>query len=124
MNVLACRVCDSSVLSFRYQVNGYRILECPHCTSLTTDYDMEKSCAQQYYAASYFHGRDYVDYEASEPISKRNFHRFAQSLSCIQPSGRLLEMNCAYGYFLDVAKKYWDVVSVDVSPDVTARCAE
>lgn len=81
---------------------------------------MNPTQVKDFYGYDYFHGGDYYDYLSAEKIIKKNFSRFIHRLLEIRPSGVLLEMGCAYGFFLDLAKRYWDVTGVDVAPDVIA----
>jgi cyclopropane fatty-acyl-phospholipid synthase-like methyltransferase len=73
--------------------------------------------ARRHYNRGYFHGGEYEDYEAAEPVAKKNFARFANRLARIQANGTLLEVGCAFGYFLDVAQRRWDAYGVDISDD-------
>jgi len=122
VRTVRCRACDAEQLSPRYQVNGYQIAECLACSSMVTLASMPPCDASAYYGYSYYHGGDYDDYEAAEPNAKRNFLRFASRLEAIGPSGRLLEIGCAYGFFLDVAAVAWDVDGIDISREAVAAC--
>jgi len=92
------------------------------CGSLTTDFTMDIRAAQSFYEYQYFHGGDYRDYQATEQISKRNFARFIKRLLRVQPAGQLLELGCAYGYFLDLAKLHWQVTGIDISAVAISSC--
>ena len=118
-----CRACASEDTLVRYHVNGYALWECRDCRSITTEHILDDEGAKAYYGHGYFHGKDYQDYEASESIAKRNFDRFAVRLRAIQRQGRLLEVGCAYGYFLDIARRFWDVAGVDISAVAVENCA-
>jgi len=98
------------------------MLRCTRCHSLTTAVAMERDAAERFYSQSYYKGGDYADYESSEAALKSNFRRFAKRLSSVQPGGRLLEVGCAYGYFLDVARESWEVDGIDVSAEAIAAC--
>jgi len=111
-----CRACDSDGVSLRYRVKGYDLVACRACGSLTTAFSLSDQGAAAYYDHSYFHGGDYQDYEASEPYIRRNFEQMAERLRSLGPGGRLFEMGCAYGYFLDVAREHWEVAGQDISP--------
>ncbi len=115
MTQLPCRACGSPNTRFWIRVAGYSIVRCAGCGSATTDSVMDPQSARAYYQESYFQGGDYDDYRRDEQIIKRNFERFALALAKRNPNGRLLEVGCAYGYFLDVAQKRWAVDGIDVS---------
>jgi SAM-dependent methyltransferase len=121
---MRCRACGAGDLSHRFEVAGCAIQECPRCRSLITDVSMDGPQSSRFYAHGYFHGGDYLDYEAAEPITKRNFVRFAQRLRAVSDRGALLELGSAYGYFLDVAARSWDVQGVDISEEATSAAAQ
>lgn len=119
----ACRACGSPEVRPRWHVDGFAILCCRECRSLTTDIPMDPARAAAHYGPSYYAGGDYADYQSSESIAKRNFGRFSRRLRAIHPGGRMLELGAAYGYFMDVASEGWAVEGLDISPDVTQACA-
>ena len=110
-----CRACGATDLTARYRVGEFRILKCAACDSLTTDSAMTPDAAEAWYGAEYFRGGDYADYESSQDLLKRNFRRFVRRMRQHHSGRRLLEVGCSYGYFLDVARDYWDVEGIDIS---------
>lgn len=67
------------------------------------------------YEKDYFSGSEYVNYEADAPVRRKNF---AQRLSDIRrhvTGGKLLELGCAFGDFLEVAAPFFDVHGIDRS---------
>ncbi len=117
-----CRACDLQETAIRFMVGEYPILACRHCRSLTTSARMQAREAQGFYDHEYFHGGDYRDYPATEKILKRNFIRLVQRLKDVQPNGALLEVGCAYGFFLDLARTQWQVTGVDISREAITSC--
>ena len=115
MKPLACRACGSVRTEPYLRIRGFDLVRCAHCGSATTDAQMDTARARAYYQGSYFRGGDYEDYPRDESIIKSNFERFAQAMIPHGPHGRLLEVGCAYGFFMDVAQKHWDVEGIDVS---------
>lgn len=65
--------------------------------------------AERIYDRDYFSGGEYADYEASQPAQRRNFERklslLARAGVVLGPETRLLELGCATGAFLAVAKE-------------------
>lgn len=99
------------------------LVKCARCDCVTTAYQMDVSAAKDFYGSGYYHGGDYADYESSERFLKRNFDLFIDRMRRISRGDRLLEVGCAYGFFLDVAQQHWAVEGIDVSPDAVASCA-
>ena len=74
------------------------------------------------YGEDYFHGREYVDYEADAAVQRKllagHFRRMAHYL---EPGVPVLEVGCAYGYFLDLlGTGYPGSVGIDVSGSAVA----
>jgi SAM-dependent methyltransferase len=76
------------------------------------------------YGEGYFEGGvddGYAAYGASEPVLRIEFARTLASLRRFARSGRLVEIGCAYGVFLDVARAHFDVVGFEVSEAAASR---
>ena len=63
-----------------------------------------------YYRSAY-HG----DYDLHNPARKAAF--YLSQIAALQPSGRLLDVGCAFGSFLAVAGERYEATGVDVSLD-------
>ena len=58
---------------------------------------------QRSYQEDYFHGKEYVDYLADEPAQKKTLSQHLKVVRAFLPRGsRLLEIGCAYGFFLEL----------------------
>lgn len=122
--VAKCRACGENDLRHRFRVKGYDIVTCLRCQSLTTAFTMTEAAATSFYDHSYFHGGDYQDYQASEPFIRRNFEALVERLRTVRRGTRLFEMGCAYGYFLDVARGYWEIAGIDISVAAVSAARE
>jgi SAM-dependent methyltransferase len=119
-----CAICGS-LNSFEpaLRKNGYQILRCRSCgvgRAVVPDF-----AAEALYTTDYFTGKvdqAYVDYSGSEKILRQEFHRQLEFLRTLAPKGKLLEIGCAYGFFLQEAKEYFDVYGVEVSADAVESC--
>ncbi len=74
------------------------------------------------YGADYFHGREYVDYVADAPVQRKLLTSHLRRMTrYVRPGARVLEIGCAYGYFLELLQpQYPHAVGVDVSADAVA----
>ena len=78
------------------------------------------------YSDGYFSGGTwdgYSDYVSSEPVLRSEFRRVLdemQRLGC--SSGNLLEIGCAYGFFLAEARKHFDVNGIEVCDSAAEFC--
>src|SRR5439155_6317999 len=64
----------------------------------------------------------YADYAGSGDGLRREFRRTLDALPV--RSGKLVEIGCAYGFFLDAARGRFDACGVEVSDAARAACVE
>ncbi len=111
--------------SFRYQVNGCDIWQCESCglgRAETTGFD-----PQAYYTGDYFSGQlsdGYSDYRAAEPVLRREFARSVAFIRGFRRDGRLLDLGCAYGFFLKEAERYFDASGIELAEDAAGSCRD
>jgi SAM-dependent methyltransferase len=116
-----CVVCGAETRQgFAFEKWGYSILRCQGCglgwTKVGSDF-----VARELYGRGYFQGdaRDgYADYVGSERVLRSEF-RYAVNhlMRYARRGGRLLELGCAYGFFLAEAQRYYSTTGLDVSAD-------
>src|SRR5262245_59360634 len=105
-----------------YAKNGCDIFRCGACglgRSRATDFD-----PAAYYTDDYFSGQHadgYGDYVGSEPVLRREFSHTVEVIRRYRPSGRLIELGCAYGFFLQEAKRFFDVVGIELAAEAAAH---
>jgi SAM-dependent methyltransferase len=123
------RVCPVCALGARqdgskhvaFCINRFRIIRCADCGLLWTDVEPDFD-AQGIYTRDYFEGGmsdGYSDYPGSEKILKAEFQARVSFVRSFKSSGRLFEIGCATGVFLQEAKPYFDVEGIDVSEFAT-----
>lgn len=71
------------------------------------------------YQEGYFSGEEYFDYKNDKLILQKNFARCLREIRKYIKSGKLFEIGCAYGFFLDLAKKYFSVEGIDIAKHPT-----
>jgi len=105
--------------------NGCDILRCSACglgRAEAVNFDPGR-----YYTGDYFSGRrpdGYADYLDTEPVLRREFARTVQFIRKRRPAGRLLEIGCAYGFFLREAAPFYDIQGLEISDDAAAFARE
>ena len=103
--------------------NGCRILRCTACglgRAETAGFD-----PQRYYTGDYFsgiHPDGYADYRNTEPVLRREFAHTVEFIRQYRPGGRLLEIGCAYGFFLQEAAPFYDIQGLEISQEAAAFC--
>src|SRR6266516_1579564 len=75
--------------------------QCERCTFVT----YRETAAIDFsslYDAAFFHGSSYPDYTGQEASIRRSMRRHLRQMRSFGPlGGSLLEIGCAYGFFLD-----------------------
>lgn len=77
------------------------------------------------YAGDYFTGGEFGDYALQHQTFARNFRAYLDRMrSAGANQGRLLEVGCAYGFFLEQAQSSFDATGIDVNaPAINAARA-
>jgi SAM-dependent methyltransferase len=120
----ACPACarpTSHVL--RFKKNGSDILQCRVCglgRAEASDFD-----PTSYYTADYFcggHADGYSDYRGAEAVLRREFAGTVEFIRGFCRGGKLLEVGCAYGFFLQEASRRFEVAGIELAEDAAAHC--
>jgi SAM-dependent methyltransferase len=80
---------------------------------------------ESYYTKDYFSGKrpdGYADYIGTENILRREFAGTVEFIRKFRASGRLLDVGCAYGFFLQEAKRFFDVSGIELAEDAAEHC--
>jgi SAM-dependent methyltransferase len=109
-------VCDPSAIR--------ALLRCGGCGFVTADVFLSRAELERIYSASYFQGEEYRDYVAERTLIAKQFQLRLRTLLRYIPAARrkgLFEIGAAYGFFLDLARLYFDRVSgIDLSLEAAA----
>lgn len=126
----ACNLCGAHVpiaSSTRWLKDGLAIVQCPSCSLVFRGRLPEVEEVERIYGASYFAGGQedeggtgYGDYLAEADNHRATARRRLRLLAAHVEPGRLLDVGCAAGFFLDEARKLgWTARGLDVSPEMT-----
>lgn len=107
MSIKTCYLCNGIMTRFLVK-NGYTIYRCMSCglgmTDLQKDY---RSFVKGHYSKGYFTGDPrysaYVSYKDDKPIVVRNMRKFLREVKQYKPHGKLLDVGCAMGFFVELA---------------------
>lgn len=115
----ACPCCESARWWRRWP--GFVI--CGDCGLMTVEGDFNVEELRRLYQEDYFQGREYIDYLADKPAQQKTLSRHLKQVRRFVPTGgRILEIGCAYGYFLElIARDYPGSVGIDVSSAAVAH---
>lgn len=129
MNVLtdspirSCPCCQNSQnLSYLW---GTPIVQCPVCTLAYVNRLPTENELRQLYSSEFFKGETaYADYVSEKNSLQRNFQNRIAWLRKFSQSGNLFEAGCAHGFFLDMARRYWNVSGIDISDEAVRYAQE
>jgi SAM-dependent methyltransferase len=99
------------------------LIQCPGCGLGWARERPPPAEVQALYGNGYFRGGEYLDYAGARETWQRTFRRYLARLARYSASGRLLEIGCAHGFFLELARERWQVMGVDINPAACARAA-
>ncbi|MBU0604864.1 MAG: class I SAM-dependent methyltransferase [Candidatus Omnitrophica bacterium] len=115
-----CIICDRVDVEQAYP----GILRCLGCGHVFCNMPSQNNKLSELYGKNYFFGGEYSDYLADKKITRDNFKlRLKKLRKFLDPMRhkRLLEIGCAYGFFLDVARSYFGTLKgIDVTADGVA----
>lgn len=113
-----CIVCGNGKFK-KSNIKG--LIKCCKCGFLTANLELSFDDLQKLYSRNYFCGEEYADYQKDKAIIQEDFvKRIHRMNDFAQKSERrvLFEIGCAYGFFLEVAAKFYGNVSgIDISQD-------
>jgi SAM-dependent methyltransferase len=108
-----------------YSIGECTVLRCAGCGLGRTETAAFEP--DRYYTGDYFTGQrsdGYADYRGAEAVLRREFSRTVEFIRARSDGGRLLEVGCAYGFFLQEAKPYFEVCGIELAADAAAYCRQ
>ncbi len=127
MTKTVCYLCRKPTQLF-LRKNGYDVYACSACglksTKLTVPYG---KFVKKFYTVGYFTGISsagaYSNYALDKPYIARTMGKFLTALKGVLPSpARLLDIGCAYGYFVELALSAgYDAYGIDPSSHAATR---
>ncbi len=112
---MKCVVCRKDNWSKKYKT----LLKCGGCGFVRANDKFFKIDPKKIYSRQYFNGDDYFDYESEENALKVNFRNRLNRILKYRKNGKLLEIGCAYGYFLELASNNFKTYGIDLDKETT-----
>jgi 2-polyprenyl-3-methyl-5-hydroxy-6-metoxy-1,4-benzoquinol methylase len=123
---LQCAACGSATLhACLFVVNQCRIWRCTACG--LGHADVNHFDPETYYTDDYFSGKHtdgYADYRGSERVLRREFANSLSFVRKFRQGGRLLDIGCAYGFFLKEAQRHFEVAGIEIAEHAAQTCRE
>lgn len=116
-----CAVCETHDADPLYK----GLVRCRRCGFVWADSSLGDEQLKELYARNYFFGGEYLDYVAEEKPLLKDFRKAFSLVDRFKKGGRLLELGCAYGFSLNVAREHFDeVTGVEINPEAAAYARE
>ncbi len=116
-----CNLCGSDARQPYCPENGLGLVQCQNCGFVYVSPRPDAKELYALYGETYFHNNEsgvvgYSNYIRDEPNIRRTARRRLEHLGQFVRPGKLLDVGCATGFFLDEAvKQGWDGEGLDVS---------
>lgn len=120
---IICNVCSTEKFSSRTnKVFGNKLLTCLNCGLVFAQPELTVEDLRALYGKDYFKNDDshlcgYSDYLKDESNIKKTFEKRIKKINSLRPhKGKILDIGCATGFFLEVARKHgWEPWGVEIS---------
>lgn len=120
---MKCNLCNSEKIEELYSFKTHKIMRCKNCNLMFTDQDSIKAKKEELYDDKYFtevhpqfFGDCSYDYENKKSKKVDKFRKGIKLIEKYSSKGKILDLGCATGVFLDIAKKRgWNSKGVDIS---------
>jgi len=113
----ACALCGTVERSRLFEKDGYPIARCLSCGLIQVDAELSRDELERIYGEEYFTDDElFHDYVAERSIRLESGAARARTLAGIVSEGRLLDVGCAAGFFLEGASRHYDVTGAEMSP--------
>ena len=131
MEYVACNLCGAKDASRRCRVGEFQIVRCNSCGLIYTNPRRPADAIPDIYSEEYFFSRNpaelgYDDYSMHAEGLKQVFSDHLTSIEkFVRPPASIIDVGCAFGYFLQVAKsRGWVAEGVEVSPFASRMARE
>ena len=116
----ACEVCGETHSIPCFTKNGYQIVRCPNCRLMYVSNPPSMKELEDIYSRRFFEGLpslfSYVEYKRQEKVAALNAMRRWKVIGRYINGGRVLDIGCAFGSFLNAVPPGWERYGIEISP--------
>lgn len=118
--IIPCRSCSQKNSHILFRKDDMDIVKCRSCGLVFTNSDLSETHLKEFYGEKYFRsegmGTSYSEHIFEENAMTVNAERRLAKIEKIKPEkGKILDVGCAAGFFLNVANREWEVAGVELS---------
>jgi len=114
-----CNLCHSTEIESLFTKNSFDIVKCKKCGLVYVQPQPNDEEIRALYKADFFEGGDqfgsYSAYFKERDNIIRNSKEQLGKIERYKQRGKLLDVGCAAGFFLDVARAKWEITGVELS---------
>ncbi|MBI2541621.1 class I SAM-dependent methyltransferase [Candidatus Woesearchaeota archaeon] len=123
---VSCNLCNSDSSKKIMEVNGFNIVKCKKCGLIYVNPRLKENKLHQIYNEGYFNNQafngselpfyGYEGYIEEKEDIRATFSRRLKRINKLCRKGRLLDIGCAFGFFLELARDDgWDAKGIEIS---------
>jgi len=123
-----CSVCGSEQNNLRYEVKGFRAVQCASCKFVFINPRIKNSDLYKIYEDNYFSsqndGYGYKNYELTTHLRVKTFQKWMQNIEPFlsKSKGAVLDIGCASGTFLDLMReKGWEIEAIELDKTMVEK---
>jgi SAM-dependent methyltransferase len=126
---VVCLTCDQGDAASFGETAGYRFERCRRCGLVYMNPRPTATDLSSLYTETCFHSQDdsrgFTDYGADRAAVRDKSERLLAAMERHAPAGRVLDVGCAYGFTLEVARERgWEVAGVEPVPEAARVAAQ
>ncbi|HEX4264455.1 MAG TPA: methyltransferase domain-containing protein [Verrucomicrobiae bacterium] len=127
-SVKACHVCEGTRIYYLFSASAYRVVRCEDCGLVFLNPQPNDTELARIYGANYFLGSESEEgRRAAGEVKQATAAGYLSEIARYRgsPPGRLLEVGCGDGDFLEVAEKAgWNVTGIEYSASASERARQ
>jgi len=125
LETVRCNLCGADDTIPVTEIDGFHIVRCRQCGLVYVNPRYQREVLQEIYTETYYdhdgikNGLEFFGYEnylADKDNIRATFAKRLRTIESYAPRGHLLDIGCATGFFLDLARENgWKVMGTEVS---------
>lgn len=113
----SCPVCHSAQLDPIPEYKHAHLVKCKGCGMVFSNEQPEHEELIQFYSNGYDLTRYY------SPITEKRYQELLKEFEAFRKEGRLLDIGCGYGFFLQTAREAgWETTGIEITDDAVKAC--
>lgn len=125
MEFVKCNLCNNNSTKKLFKINGFDIVKCSKCGLVYTNPRLGEKEAVEVYKKDYYNNPGflkkgtyfgYKNYLNEKKEITETFKKRLKVIESYKSKGRILDIGCALGFFLELAKSHgWETYGTEVS---------